>query len=87
MQLLVPPIFREPLVSLLPSDSLRLRLADITDDHALLQVVEEPPDIGPEEEGNDHHYNWKSNLPKEHIAVVVHRGHGLKVHALEEGSG
>jgi len=49
-----------------------MRLADITYDHALLQVMEEPSDIGPEEEGDNDRYDWEGNLPKQRVAVVVH---------------
>jgi hypothetical protein len=60
----VTPISRESLVSLYPSSSSHMRLADVTYDHALLQVMEEPSDIGPEEEGDNHRYDRKGNLPK-----------------------
>jgi len=58
------PIFRESLISLYPSSSSRMGFTDITYDHALLQVMEEPSDIGPEEEGDKHCYDWDGNLPK-----------------------
>ena len=62
-----------------------MRLTDITYDHALFQVMEEPSDIGPEEEGDKYCYDWEGNLPKQRVTVVVHRRHGIEVHALEKG--
>jgi len=41
-----------------------MRLADITHDHTLLQAMEEPSDIGPEEEWDNHNNDWDGNLPK-----------------------
>ena len=57
-------ISSESLISLYPSSSSRMRPADITHDRALLQVMEEPSDIGPEEEGDNHRYDREGNLPK-----------------------
>ena len=81
----VTSISRESLISLYPSSPSRMRLTDITYDHTLLQVMEEPSDVGPEEEGDKHCYDREGNLPKQRVAMVVHRGHGVEVHALEEG--
>ena len=60
----VTSISRESLISLYPSSPSRMRLTDITYDHTLLQVMEEPSDVGPEEEGDKHCYDWEGNLPK-----------------------
>ena len=60
----VAPISSEPLTSPYLSSPSRMRLADIAYDHALLQVMEEPSYIGPEEEGDKYHYDWDGNLPK-----------------------
>ena len=81
----VTPSPRDSLISHYPSSSSRVRLTDITYDQALLQVMEEPPDIGPEEEGDKDCYDWEGNLPKQRVAMVVHRRHGIEVHALEKG--
>jgi hypothetical protein len=60
----ITPISRGSLISPYPSSSSRMHPADITYDHTLLQAMEQPSDIGPEEEGDKHSYDWEGNLPK-----------------------